>query len=114
MVINVLSGPLLIISSFYKACFSARVPMKQVFVWSHDYVLVQNWLFRSVTSFVSVRGYSGGSFIRLHLICCPDSSTLRSALLTDVFISSLGFHMFRYFIQTDGGILPQLGYGHNP
>jgi len=61
---NVLSGPLLGISSFYKACISARVQIKQVFAWSHDYVLAHHWLFRSVASFASVRGYSGSSYIR--------------------------------------------------
>jgi len=36
-----------------------------------------------------------------------------SALSTEVSSSSLGLDMFRSFIQTDGGILPKLGYGHN-
>jgi len=34
------------------------------------------------------------------------------ALPTEVHSLSLGLDMFRNFIQTDGGILPKLGYGH--
>ena len=81
MALTVLSGPLLIVSSFCKVCISARVRMKQVFGWSHDYVLAHHWLFRSVTAFVSVRVYSGGSFIRLQLPCCPDSATVKFCLV---------------------------------
>lgn len=36
-----------------------------------------------------------------------------SDLSTDVSSSNLGLDMFRNFIQTVGGILPKLGYGHN-
>jgi hypothetical protein len=59
-VLKVLAGALLVISSFCKTCFIASVQMKQVFGWLQDYVLVHHRLFRSVTSFASVRGYSGG------------------------------------------------------
>jgi len=34
-------------------------------------------------------------------------------LSTEVSGSSRGLDMYRNFIQTDGGILPKLGYGHN-
>jgi hypothetical protein len=71
-----------------------------------DYVLAHHWLFRSVTSFVSVRGYSGGLFIRIHAVLTRPPSS--SGLSKEVASSSPGLSMFRNFIQTDGVILPKL------
>jgi len=55
--------------------------MEQVFGWSHDCVLAHHWLFRSVTSFAAVRGYSGGSFISQQLTCCLESATFKFSLV---------------------------------